>query len=163
MVETNAIPGIYEFGGMVGSPVDSQIKRSDIWTKHYYYQCAHDPVDPLKAYVVGAPSVIKVCEYDDGKWAWVGLGERVRLKVEFPSDLAEDLCLSWGKNRQVETKTGIFVVCGHVTPTDDGHTTLSNPRVVSHEEIRGGAIEPYVAAVMISFATHLSAMQPLNA
>ena len=162
-LETNQTDGMYEFGALVGAPVDYEAGlRSEVWTKHYYYQCACDPVNPKIATVAAAPTVIKVCEYDEGKWAWIGLGERVRLKVHFPSDVADGLGLVWGKNRKVLTSTQIFVVSGEISTTDDGHITLDNPVFADIEDVKRLGIEMYVAAVVMSFSVHLDELGSFN-
>lgn len=65
--------------------------------------------------VVAIPTIVKFCNYDGAKWAWVKFGRFVTVKVTEGSDLASHMGMTWGTsgNKNARIPRGkVFVVTG---------------------------------------------------
>ena len=112
-----------------GSALVAQDKLPmEMWTRTYALNSEHVG-NPAR--VVGYPTVYKVCEYDGKRWAWIGIGEQIRLKVYQGSVLGKLLGIGWkdGKDNPVVTPCHPVVVDGILKELGDGIMTMYQARV----------------------------------
>lgn len=99
-------------------------------------QVIGDKVEDGKVIIYAMPSVLKVAEYGDKRWAWVHLAEGVKVKIYENSGRANALDLKFdaGKQRPVVLQNRLVVVTGTLRKTPDGDFTMGTPWIVPADQ-----------------------------
>jgi hypothetical protein len=106
--------------------------NSDMWTKCY---AMNSNLVGKPCRVVGLTTVYKVAEYDGKRWAWIGIGEEIKLKVYEGSTLSKRLRIGWkrGKSKPVVTRSVPVTVDGILHQLADGTFTMHHARVAGSD------------------------------
>lgn len=91
--------------------------------------------DGAEVAIYAMPTIAKVAEYGDKRWAWLHLANGVTIKVYEGSNRAAALGLQFdaGKHRPAAIANDVVVVTGKLRQTESGWT-MANPWIVRPED-----------------------------
>jgi hypothetical protein len=97
-------------------------KTPTAWLKNYSIIADEWPATT----VLAIPTVASVGWNDDSQWCWLSFGERIRVRVESESVLADDLGIAWSGRRVILPSGVVMRLRGSLGVLESGHLTLSD-------------------------------------